>query len=263
MGLIYSYDGSLEGFMTVIAKAVKSREEVIDIFPANRRASVPSLLDREVFIESSPEQAGRLHDFVVRRLSRASGINILRAYLSELPGAEKAVAEYIRLGIKHRRKLDQHLTAEPVRDIHNISRKFGTETARLAGLLRFREIRGNILYAPFESNHNVIWSLSGHFRSRMGAERWILHDIGRDSAVLHSGGGKLVSVDIDREISGHVDENGGPPPEWLADDEWDFQELWRSFHRHIAIPNKINAKLQRQFMPRRYWKFLIEAVGGL
>ncbi|MDR2407664.1 MAG: DUF4130 domain-containing protein, partial [Bacteroidales bacterium] len=37
-----------------------------------------------------------------------------------------------------------------------------------------------------------------------------------------------------------------------------YQELWKTFWRAVAIQERKNPKLQRQFMPKRYWKYLIE-----
>jgi probable DNA metabolism protein len=37
--------------------------------------------------------------------------------------------------------------------------------------------------------------------------------------------------------------------------------LWKTFHRTVAIENRINPALQRQFMPARYWKHLTEMDG--
>jgi len=46
--------------------------------------------------------------------------------------------------------------------------------------------------------------------------------------------------------------------EMMAADEKRFQEMWKSYHKAITIKERINPKLQKQFMPRRYWKYLTE-----
>ena len=45
---------------------------------------------------------------------------------------------------------------------------------------------------------------------------------------------------------------------WLAEDERQFQLLWKNYFRALAIPQRINECQQRRMMPRRYWKHLTE-----
>nr|WP_315988235.1 DUF4130 domain-containing protein [Desulforamulus aquiferis] len=37
-----------------------------------------------------------------------------------------------------------------------------------------------------------------------------------------------------------------------------YQELWKEYFKSTAIQGRKNPKLQKQFMPTRYWKYLIE-----
>lgn len=44
----------------------------------------------------------------------------------------------------------------------------------------------------------------------------------------------------------------------MAQDEKLFQDLWKNYFGALTIRERINPKLQRQHMPRRFWKFLTE-----
>ncbi|HHY78438.1 MAG TPA: DUF4130 domain-containing protein, partial [Clostridiales bacterium] len=37
-----------------------------------------------------------------------------------------------------------------------------------------------------------------------------------------------------------------------------YQELWKRYFESITIKNRLNPKLQANFMPKRYWKYLVE-----
>jgi probable DNA metabolism protein len=43
-----------------------------------------------------------------------------------------------------------------------------------------------------------------------------------------------------------------------SDREMFYQALWKSYFKNIAIGERKNPRLQRQFIPRRYWKNLVE-----
>ena len=44
----------------------------------------------------------------------------------------------------------------------------------------------------------------------------------------------------------------------LSDNEKDIEQLWKTFFKTIAIKERKNKKAQMNFMPKRYWKDMIE-----
>ncbi|MEN6391847.1 MAG: DUF4130 domain-containing protein, partial [Syntrophomonas sp.] len=44
----------------------------------------------------------------------------------------------------------------------------------------------------------------------------------------------------------------------LEEDEQYYQRLWKQYYESIAIISRKNPRLQKQFMPERYWKHLVE-----
>ncbi len=44
----------------------------------------------------------------------------------------------------------------------------------------------------------------------------------------------------------------------LAEEELEFQRLFKEYYQHIAIQERKNTKLMLNFMPRRYHKNLLE-----
>ena len=53
-------------------------------------------------------------------------------------------------------------------------------------------------------------------------------------------------------ISGRLDDT------MAAEDEKLFQTLWKNYFKSLTIKERINPKLQRQHMPQRFWKYLVE-----
>ncbi|MFW6286708.1 MAG: TIGR03915 family putative DNA repair protein, partial [Candidatus Sumerlaeota bacterium] len=98
-----------------------------------------------------------------------------------------------------------------------------------------------------EPDHNVIMMLAWHFKQRLRAERWVIHDRKRDIGLAWDG----------KQLH-EVLEFPETTEDILSHDEAFYQELWRTFTRSIAVESRKNPKLQRQFMPRRYWKYLTE-----
>ncbi len=79
-------------------------------------------------------------------------------------------------------------------------------------------------------------------------------------------GALLVSKDKVEEVvisKKQFSEYNGQVKEALLDEGEDFyQKLWRSYFKHINIEERKNLKLQRQFMPKRFWRYLPEKQGS-
>jgi probable DNA metabolism protein len=95
-----------------------------------------------------------------------------------------------------------------------------------------------------------------HFRSRYAGQPWIIYDTNRNCGLYYDtrtvAEVTFPQEEFSRLKSGIVDEDR------LSDDEAFFQQLWKAYFKSITIKERINLKLQRQQMPRRYWKYLTE-----
>jgi probable DNA metabolism protein len=100
-------------------------------------------------------------------------------------------------------------------------------------------------YAPMETECDVLSLVARHFLGRMSDQDWIIHDLGRARAALCRGG-ELYFVALP-----------GFDPR-LSEREKLCQEMWREYFRTIAVSGRRNPRLQKNFMPMRYWKLLVE-----
>lgn len=252
--VIYLYDGTTEGLFTAIARAIKSGRRPLGIY--RREDFQPTLFGDPLFVGVDRKQAERLWRYLRNDLRSESTRNILRAILCDEPETPMLIHDYLKLSLKLRRALDDHQQLEAVADMRDLSSKVGGEIHRFKGLFRFRELKGGVLYAPFEPDYRITTAVAGHFVDRLGAERWIIHDVKRGDAVLWDG--ELRIVELPEGLISGTGLIDASKRDSLSDDEIECQELWRTFFKHVAIDERANARAQRQFMPRRYWRFLVE-----
>jgi probable DNA metabolism protein len=158
-----------------------------------------------------------------------------------------AIYKYIRIGLNIGRKVISFLQNQDVLWVHDMSSKVLAETHLFIGILRFKKLNNGIYYARIEPDNNITMFLSGHFAERLSDQPWIIHDAKRCNYAL-----------FDTEQVVFSNEHL-PIPEDKQDEE--FELLWRRYFKAIAIESRYNPKLQKQFMPRRYWKNLIEKQG--
>lgn len=132
------------------------------------------------------------------------------------------------------------------RDCDRVEREFH----RLAGLARFVARPDGLYSAALEPEHRVLPALAAHFLDRFGDRSFALVDARRAEGILA----------LRRQL---VFLEGTDALALLpAEDRGDAASLWRRYFAAIENPQRRNPELQRHFMPRRYWKYLVELQDG-
>lgn len=243
----YLHEDSFEGLLSALALAL---DESAD--PCEFVTEDPGLLFGPIRVAADPAVADGLLD---RLRAVAGGMGTHRfcqAFLADRPQPGDVLLGYLRATFSAGRNVDGWTTNPAVREVLDRARLVGGETHRFAGLLRFMELRDGTYYAPFAPDHRILLPVARYFTQRLADQRWVIHDRKRGLAVLWDG----------KRL--HPAEFDGPddPRQWVSDDERRFQECWQTYTRHIAIKERINPRLQAQFMPRRYWQYLTEMNGS-
>ncbi|WP_024834341.1 TIGR03915 family putative DNA repair protein [Ruminiclostridium josui] len=242
--MIYIYDGTWDCFLTAIHHYYYDKQDVSNI--ESSLCYKPNLIDEYRTITTDIIKAKAVEEAILHKISAESLENIQRCFFSEIEGREIWILKYIRMGFKIGSRIDSMLGDKTVLDVLIPARKVGLECHRMLGLIRFELLEGGIYYSKIQPDHNIISFISPHFKNRFSDQNWIIHDTKRKIASLYNTKKMLLS---------YMDLSNIPE---LHSDELKFQALWKNYYKHIAIKNRINPKLQKNFMPKRYWKNLTE-----
>jgi probable DNA metabolism protein len=250
MSWLAIYDGSFPGLLCLAAEALGPAGPPSAV--GTNASTQLTLFDEPRQVVTEPARAAACWRNLGRHLSRDSLRNLATVHLHGAGGHELAVVGYLRLGLERGHDLDSCLTAPDVAEIHRRAGQVRLESHRLKGLVRFRRLRDGGYYAPLHPDHRVLYAVARHFVRRLHNETWLLHDTGRGEALYwdqHELRELTLSSDFAAAAANFAAEEAGA------------EDLWRMFHRTVAVPGRENPRVQRQFMPRRYWPYLIEAVG--
>lgn len=242
--LYYIYDGSFNGLLTAIYEIYYNRKVPQQLIPQG--TSDHGLFTEQHEIITDEIKAAKVYDAIYNKISPLALKNTYHAYLSEHPENGIWIYEYLHLGWRLGSKVDLRLTDERVHRIHRLSQKVRTERHRMLGLVRFQLFKNNIYYAAMEPDHNIVELIAPHFAQRMADQNWIIHDLKRNLASVYNQK-EWFSTHFTLE---HKLE--------LEQEEQHYQKLWKQYYESIAISNRLNPKLQKAFMPQRYWKHLVE-----
>jgi probable DNA metabolism protein len=122
---------------------------------------------------------------------------------------------------------------------------------RMQGLLRFSPDSRGFYTARCEPDHFVLPALADYFTARFAdSTAWAIIDEKRRLVLSREPGAfaRIHGLDGSPESTG----NGEKDP---------WEELWRHYHKTINNESRDNPGLQRQFMPKRYWKYLPEMTN--
>jgi len=240
--MIYVTDGTFEGILTAVFEAYKNKEEPEAITLGSVYQLALGMAVRD--IATDMEKSGRVWRGVQSKISEKTLEELYRAYLSEHPQVGLFIYRYIKLGLKLGRKVEGYLQHPDVQAVHDLSRRVANEAHLFLGILRFRKLKNGIFYACYEPDNNITQLIAGHFAGRLSDQAWIIHDRKRDIMALYNG----------EEV---VFATGLPPFAGEVCDE-EYETLWKKYFSAIAIESRKNPKLQRSFMPVKYWKNIIE-----
>jgi len=239
----YLYDGTFEGFLCCVY-AHYHEGKANGIF--HREHYQANLLGQAREVKTDESRTAKVYDAIENKISSHDLRRIYRVFLSSIENKETKLLKYIVLGFKHGSKIRLLHGNQIVLDVQQIEHKVSYEIHKLLGMIRFKSLKGDILYSPIDPDHDVCEFLAEHFCDRFKNDPFIIHDQKRSKALIASGG--------DWYISEFTSEN---LPE-LSEGENDYQKLWKKYFDIIAIKERTNPRCQKNFMPVRYWKNLTE-----
>lgn len=246
------YDGSFEGLLTAIFTVYEQRLSTVKIFRAG--SGEPSLFGNTVLIDTDNEKAMRVHHRLSKQLSPGSFNSFYRSFLSEIPGIEDHLLNYVRYVLSSIHHVENNFSHPDVLLLHQTARKVEKEKHRMEAFVRFQLTADGLYYSLIQPDHNVLPLISRHFRERYADQRWLIYDTRRKYGLYYD----LSSVaDVSLEFS--VDPTNAAALPAIHDEKEDlYQQLWKQYYQSVNIAARKNMKLHIRQMPRRYWKNLVE-----
>lgn len=240
----YLYDGTFDGLLTIIFECYLHKtlpQKIIfkDLYYQN-------FLDKTCIINTDITKSKRVFDGIYKNIGYDALYNSFYAFLANSNSKELSILKYICNGFDVGPKINSMLTISYVYDVISLRKKALSECHKLKGLLRFMEVGENLYYASLHPEHNILEPLGHHFMNRLPNQDFIIHDKNRELCFLYH--------NRNYEI---VDSHNFKIPE-ITVKEKNYQDLWKMFFKTIAISERKNSRCQMQFMPKKYWKDLVE-----
>ena len=238
----YYYDGSFDGLLTVIYIAYKDRKNNALRITVKTEQLLLELDDINVITDFF--KARHVEKAICDKLSQNFLNNIRTCFLSSDKNKDIVILHTVYKALKQGEEilnsLDEHAFY-----VNKFVKQVLNERHKYLGVLRFKEMKDGTMFSTIEPKNNILPILIYHFKNRMKREKIAIFDKGRKMIVYYDT--KKVEIFFVKSLE----------IEW-SEEEIEYSELWKTFHKSISIKERENKKLQQSNLPKYYWKHLIE-----
>jgi len=236
------YDGSFEGFLTLVFEVYQKHLHVENIYTF----SSPSLLSFDAHeIRTSQEQAKRVFEAIKEKFEPKHCELIETIFLCDDKRYDKKILEYIILGFKNQKNL-YNINIATIFELRELKKEYFSLVHKMKGFVRFEELNDKTLYANIETKFNILPYLGKHFVRRLSTCNFIIHDRKRKLAFIKMGNETNL-----RQIASFEEPS-------FSKDENEFKQLWKTFFESVSIKERKNKKLQQNYVPLLYRKYMSE-----
>lgn len=254
--LVFRYDETFEGLLTAVfdAFALKKWPEQV----LSRHDVVPLFTSEEYIVFTDDKKAERVSTAMKKRLPNIALNQLTYVWFSELPERSSLIFRYLIKLFKTKKDISTNFADPDVLAVKQLAKKVSHERHYLMMFVRFNAIENQgekVYFATVEPRYNVLPLVVAFFKDRFADQKWAIFDTKRQFGYYFD----LKQLDLvtldeqaDLLLDGAINQN------YLSAEERQFQKLWYHYCQALTIKERINPKLQRQFMPKRFWKHLPE-----
>ena len=239
---MYIYDGTFLNLLSLITFLIKNNIKPTNIVNSNYE---PTLLDEiiNINIVNNPK--------IINNIKNIWGLEIykimLYVYFSE-DSYKELIIYYLYLNcLKYKRNTLNMRNLKCVSKSLKIAKYVSNEAHKLKGFVRFKELESKVLYAEISPTNNCLLILSEHFKKRLSHEYWLIKDVKRNMISIYDKKNYYIIPASNLKLNIELNKN-----------ELEFADLWCTFYNTIGIKERYNAKLRLNFMPKKYWRYILE-----
>lgn len=239
----YLYDGSFSGLLTCIYHHYYTGKAT-GIYTSDSYQM--NMLSQAMTVETEQDKADRVYDALEEKVSHYAVRCIYKTFLSSVPDKEMKILRFVVMGFRVGPGITLMHGNDIAEGVLGAVRAVSNETEKMRQFVRFAQLAGGIMYGRIEPDHDVTELLWHHFTERFSFQPFIIHDVGRDKALVAYGRQWYITDFTDEDLPEYTEE------------EMDYQELWKDYFDNIAIKQRINPTCQRNNVPMKYRKHLVE-----
>ena len=238
---IYLYDGSFVSLLNLITELLHERTIPLNIKDDTFQGN---LFEETINLKIKNDET------IISKIIEALGLKIFNTlyylFLSTQENKEMLIFYFLLYSLKAHHKVFYLRNIAVIDKALKACQYVSRENHKLKGFLRFQELENHLLYAEMAPENNILPLLVKHFQQRLAQENWVIVDTKRKIMALYNQ--KKVMIIAAPKIN---------LPK-LSAKEASIEVLWQTFYQTIAITERRNERCRQNFMPKKYWPYIIE-----
>lgn len=206
----------------------------------------PTLFDNIIKLDLSDNKD--IINYCINKIGINNFNIIYKVFLSNNINKELIIYYYYLNSLKYKENTVYMRNLKCVNIALKINKYVNSETHKLKGFVRFKELNNKILYAEIEPTNNCIGLLTNHFKKRLKNDFFAIVDNKRNIISIYD----KKNIIITNKDNIKIDELK------YSNNELEIENLWTTFYKTIGIKERKNDKCRMNFMPKKYWKYIIE-----
>lgn len=252
--VIFTYDNTFEGLLSCVFFAYEQKIQP-DLILSDTKQK-PLFFDHAYHIVTEEEKSNRVWAKLNMILSSFARRMLFCVWLSELPDMEMLLFRYICKNINASSSIELNFGDPDVIQVSKIAKRVASEARKVIQFVRFQQTKDNIYFAPVTPKFNVISMVTMHFKKRFADQEWIIYDTKRRYGLYYDLD-TINEVTFDKRVLDAF-TTGSISDDRASENEIFFRKMWKTYFEHLTIKERLNLKLQKQKMPVRFWKYIIE-----
>lgn len=265
--IVFYYDKTFEGLLCTVFDIFKLKKMPECLLLEGDVA--PLLASETHVVEFRNSKYERVQLALEKKISKIALNQLLYVWLSELPESDLIILRYICKVFQSTHSIETDFGDTDVLTVHDIAKKVSREKHHLVQFVRFNAINNpisasenslseKIYFAVIAPIYNALPLVLNFFQDRYADQKWAIYDEKRQYGYFYN------LEKIERiSLANHQDivVNSMINQDYMTKDEQLFQTMWLRYCNALTIKERVNPKLQRQQMPKRFWQYLPEMKG--
>lgn len=250
----YLFDGTYNGFLCCVFEYFEYKDANLQLLVEGNDASQIALFGSSKSIITDLTKAKRVQTGLQKHLGTSLAMDFFRVFLSEDRKAWAASFNIICQIFSGKTNILENYGDDDVLYFKQTLKKVSRERHRMKAFIRFSKSSDGMYFAIIEPDFNVLPLIATFFKNRYADQEWLIYDVKRKYGLLFNKT-SVIEVNLSAE-----EKHALTSDSVITLDEKDehFQNLWKRYYQSTNIEARRNMKLHLQYVPKRYWKYLVE-----
>lgn len=250
----YIFDGTYNGFLCCVFEYFEYKDTDVQLQVEGDNATQTTLFGLSKNIITDLAKAKRVQTGLQKRLEKSVAMDFFRVFLSEDRKAWAASFSIICQIFSGKTNILQNYGDEEVLYFKQTLKKVSRERHRIKAFIRFSKSSDGLFFAIAEPDCNVLPLITTFFKNRYTDQKWLIYDVKRKYGLLYDKQ-TVMEVKLSPEEKYALTADAIIT---LDEEDEHFQNLWKRYYQSTNIEARRNMKLHLRYVPKRYWKYLVE-----